>query len=232
MGGWLNHPDRAIRGVERHAAGKGTTAWSGFGPHREWLAIMQSKFDERSTAANERRLTTMTEYEFTLLIEGDLTDQEVAAALFDAGCDDATFGISDGQGYGEFLREASSFTEAVLSAIHQVESVAHLRVVHVEPDDIVTAADIAERLDRTRESVRLLIAGRRGPGSFPAPISHGRDRGRLWRWSDVVMWLDRFEPEEKEAAQFVAAANASLELRSRLARMTDEIAAKEVRSLV
>ena len=174
----------------------------------------------------------MTEYEFTLLIEGDLTDQEVAAALFDAGCDDATFGISDGQGYGEFLREASSFAEAVLSAIHQVESVAHLRVVHVEPDDIVTAADIAERLDRTRESVRLLIAGRRGPGSFPAPISHGRDRGRLWRWSDVVMWLDRFEPEEKEAAQFVAAANASLELRSRLARMTDEIAAKEVRSLV
>jgi len=174
----------------------------------------------------------MTEYEFTLMIEGDLADQAIAAALFDAGCDDATFGVSDGCGYGEFLREAPTFADAVLSAIHQVETVSDLRVARIEPDDIVTASDIAERLDRTRESVRLLIAGRRGPGGFPAPISHSQERGRLWRWSDVAAWLERTEPEEREAARFVAAANAALELRSRLAGMSDEIVAKEVRSLV
>ncbi len=174
----------------------------------------------------------MIEYEFTLLIEGDISDQAVAAALFDAGCDDATFGVSDGRGYGEFLREGPTFADAILSAIHQVETVSNLRVARIEPDDIVTASDIAERLDRTRESVRLLIAGKRGPGEFPAPISHSQERGRLWRWSDVAAWLERTEPEEREAARFVAATNAALELRSRLAGMSDEIRAKEVRALV
>ena len=124
----------------------------------------------------------MSEHEFTLVIEGDLSDEGVVRALFEAGCDDATFGVIGGVGYGEFIRAAPSFSEAVLSAVHQVESVPSLRVRRVEPDDIVTMAEIAERLDRTRESVRLLIAGRRGPGGFPPPVSHGRERGRRWRW--------------------------------------------------
>ncbi len=174
----------------------------------------------------------MTDYEFTLVIDGDLTDERTAAALFEVGCDDATFGVSDGIGYGEFIREASTLAEAVMSAIHQVESVASLRVVHLEPDDIVTMADIAERLERTRESVRLLIAGQRGPGGFPQPISHSRERSRLWRWSDVAEWLGGNEPEEREAARFMAAVNAALELRHRLSQMADEITAKELRSLV
>jgi len=173
----------------------------------------------------------MTEHEFTLVIDGDLADEKVAATLFEVGCDDATFGIIDGIGYGEFIREASTFADAVMSAIRQVESVAGLRVMHIEPDDIVTMTDIAERLDRTRESVRLLIAGQRGPGGFPPPISHSRERSRLWRWSDVAEWLGQIEPEEEESARFMAAVNAALELRHRLDQMTDEIAAKGLRSL-
>ena len=50
----------------------------------------------------------MTEHEFTLVIDGDLTNEKVAM-LFEVGCDDATFGIIDGIGYGEFIREASTF---------------------------------------------------------------------------------------------------------------------------
>jgi hypothetical protein len=174
----------------------------------------------------------MNEHEFTLVIEGDLTDEEVARVLFEAGCDDATFGVIDGLGYGEFIREASSFSDAVLSAVHQVESVPSLRVRRVEPDDIVTMAEIAQRLDRTRESIRLLIAGRRGPGGFPPPISHGRERGRLWRWSDVADWLEKLEPEERESAHFIAAVNAALELRHSENQMGDDIAVKELLSLV
>jgi hypothetical protein len=181
--------------------------------------------------ARERR-QAMSEHEFTLVIEGDLTNEEVVRALFEAGCDDATFGVVDGVGYGEFVREASSFSAAVLSAIHEVDSVLSLRVRRVEPDDIVTMAEIAERLDRTRESVRLLIEGKRGPGGFPPPISHGRERGRLWRWSDVADWLDKVEPEEREAAHFVAAVNGVLELRHSQHQMADEVAVKELLSLV
>lgn len=174
----------------------------------------------------------MSEYEFTLVIEGDLTNEAIARALFEAGCDDATFGIIDGVAYGEFIREAPSLSAAVLSAVHEVDSVQSLQVRRVEPDDIVTMAEIAERLDRTRESVRLLVEGKRGPGGFPPPLSHGRERGRLWRWSDVAQWIGNLEPEEREAAHFIAAVNAALELRHSESQMADEITAKELLSLV
>ena len=174
----------------------------------------------------------MTEYEFTLVIDGDLTDEDVVRELFEAGCDDATFGVTDGAAYGEFMREASTFADAVLSAIHQVESVRHLRVRRIEPDDIVTMSEIADRLDRTRESIRLLIAGKRGRGGFPAPISHARDRGRLWRWADVADWLDALEPEDREAAHFIAAANAVFEFRYGIQRLNDDTAVKELFQLV
>jgi hypothetical protein len=113
----------------------------------------------------------MTEHEFTLVIDGDLADETSARALFEAGCDDATFGVVDGVGYGEFLREAPSFAAAVLSAVDQVESIQGLQVMRVEPDDIVTMAEIGDRLDRTRESVRLLIAGQRGPGGPASDVT-------------------------------------------------------------
>lgn len=58
----------------------------------------------------------MTEHGFTLVIEGDLSDEVVIRRLFEAGCDDATFGVTDGLGYGAFLREAPSFVTAVLSS--------------------------------------------------------------------------------------------------------------------
>ena len=174
----------------------------------------------------------MSEHEFTLMIEGQLSEEQTARALFKSGCDDATFGVTDGIGYGEFAREASSLAEAVLEAMHQVESVPGLKVLRLEPDDFVTMSDIAERLDRTRESVRLLVSGQRGPGAFPAPASHGMSRNRLWRWSEVGLWLGALEPEQVEAALFVSALNAALELRRDVQQMHDELSVKEVLSII
>ena len=70
----------------------------------------------------------MREYEFTLVISGDLDREATLDALFEAGCDDATIGQIDGVGYADFIREARSFSEAVRSAIEQVETVPALRV--------------------------------------------------------------------------------------------------------
>ena len=153
------------------------------------------------------------EFEFSLVIDGPVDDQAVLDRLFEAGCADGTFGSVDGVGFAEFTRTAALFADAVSSAIRQVESVPGLVVRRVEPDDLVSLSEIAERLGRTRESVRLLSAGLRGPGGFPAPVSHLRDRFRLWRWSDVAAWAGKTTLDERRRSAFVAALNAALEMR-------------------
>jgi predicted DNA-binding transcriptional regulator AlpA len=155
----------------------------------------------------------MTEFDFMLVVEGQIDDEQVLDLLYEAGCDDAVFGSVDGVGFGEFVREGGSFDGAVISAIRQVESVPGLRVLRIEPDDLLSLSEIAERLGRSRESVRLLSAGLRGPGDFPAPVSHLRDRFRLWRWSDVAAWAGQVSLEERQRARFVAVLNAALEMR-------------------
>lgn len=94
----------------------------------------------------------MPEHSFTLVIDGDV--EAKIEDLFEAGCDDATFGSIDSVHYVDFDREAPTLDRAVFSAIKDIESVPGFCVRRVEPDDLVTASEIAERLDRSRESVR------------------------------------------------------------------------------
>jgi hypothetical protein len=159
----------------------------------------------------------MPEYTFSIILDGDV-DSHIDE-LFEAGCDDATFGAVDGVPYVDFDREAPTFAQALSSAIAAVESVSGITAVRIEPDDLVTATDIAQRLGRSRESVRLLVAGRRGPGNFPAPYSHTKHRNRLWRWADVIDWAADTDEATRRDAQIVAYANASLEMRTREAQL-------------
>jgi hypothetical protein len=62
--------------------------------------------------------------------------------------------------------------------------------------------------------VRLLISGERGPGHFPAPVSHLKKRGRIWRWAEVACWAEEHLAEpvlDTDTASFVAALNEALE---------------------
>lgn len=162
----------------------------------------------------------MTTHTFTLIIDGpDVTEEPVADALFEAGCRDALVGRRDHVQFADFDREAPELVQAIVGAIAQVESVDGLRVLRVEPEDLVSASVIAERTGRSRESVRLLAEGKRGPGGFPPPISWVDARTRLWHWSDVANWfaekLDQ-RVDDLADAQLIAAVNASLETRNRL----------------
>lgn len=152
----------------------------------------------------------MAEHNFTLTIQGTFADA-VLDALFEAGCDDATISHKGDLLFAEFDREADSLLDAVLTAIADVESVEGLRVLHVDPDDLVWASEIAERVGRTRQSVDLLIKGQRGPGGFPAPASHAT-RNPLWRWSEVEAWFERYEgrPADTERAAVLGAVNGAL----------------------
>lgn len=162
----------------------------------------------------------MTAHDFTLIIEGpDLQDQAHVDALFEAGFDDATIGRVGSIQYLDFDREAESFADAVFSATEGLETaVPGIRVVHLEPDDLVTMSEIAEKVGRTRESIRLLISGDRGPGGFPAPATHFRSRQRMWRWQEVAVWFAEQLDESQVAgdpgrAQFITAFNAGLKWR-------------------
>lgn len=83
----------------------------------------------------------MTLFSFSLTIEGaDVMGDDAQDALFEAGCDDATFGISGGVQTAEFDREAGEFAEAVATAIKAIEStVAGARVVDVHRESDAAA---------------------------------------------------------------------------------------------
>lgn len=158
----------------------------------------------------------MSVHHFILIVDGpDMQDEASVDALFEAGCDDAVVGRAEGIQYVEFDREAARLDDAILSAVADVERVPGLTVARIADAGLVSMADIAARLGRTREGVRLLVAGARGPGGFPPPVTDPRSRYRLWRWSDVRRWLATHL--EKEAASsdddVLTAVNASLELR-------------------
>lgn len=149
-------------------------------------------------------------FHFALVLDEPL--DEHIQTLPAAGCRNASFGSAEGVPYVELDWRASSFAEALASAIIATEECGVL-VRRVEPDDLVTATEIAERLGRSRESVRLLASGARGGGGFPPPVSHLRERQRLWRWSEVAAWSGDLGPEECDRARIVAVVNAALEYR-------------------
>jgi hypothetical protein len=162
-------------------------------------------------------------YRFTLILSGvrEVTPH-VEDALFEAGCDDALLGERDGFVFLDFEREASSAHEAVLSAITDVAKAGvGARVARVEPDEFVTMAEIARRTNRSRESIRQLAAGLRGPGDFPPPVANLKQKSPIWRWADVEVWLRRRAAGEEAPPRFptptglgpgVAAINAGLEM--------------------
>lgn len=74
----------------------------------------------------------MNKYEFTLILQGspELTE-ELADALYEAGCDDGSPGVCNGVFAIDFHRESESLEAAIQTAIDNVKSVG-LAVERVE----------------------------------------------------------------------------------------------------
>ena len=156
------------------------------------------------------------EYDFALILSGvnELTT-EVEDALFEAGCDDATLSVQYGCVFVEFSRAAASFKDAILSAIRDVRKAGiGADVYRVDECDLVSQADVARRIGRTRQLVHQYITGARGPGGFPAPVCRIGDECPLWSWCEVSFWLlqnDLVRPETFHEAEVVAAVNNALD---------------------
>lgn len=129
--------------------------------------------------------------ELALVVDREPTGEQVAAlspeALDEAGL--VGFETHAGTVLAHVVREAPSLVDAIVQAVHEIESLGHLglQVVGVHCEDLVSLRDIAQRVGRTYESVRLLAAGKRGPGGFPAPQSTGQ--WALYSWAEVSAWF-------------------------------------------
>jgi predicted DNA-binding transcriptional regulator AlpA len=176
-------------------------------------------------------------FTFTLLIEGpDLQDEDRLAALFEAGCDDATFGSRDSLQFADFDREASSLAEALRSAIRDIKSaVPEAHVVRVEPEEFVSLKAIADRVGFSKQYVQMLADGERGPGSFPSVVRWVDSKTRVWRWSDVADWVEtRLGRPIAHAgdAHMVAVFNGLLEATHHVLRVEDGSAREELTEFI
>lgn len=156
------------------------------------------------------------EYDFALVLKGvhHLTT-EVEDALFQAGCDDATLSLQYGSVAMEFSRSALTLKDAILSAIRDVRKAGiGADVWRVDACELVSPAEIARRIKRSRQLVHQYMTGKRGPGGFPAPECNLTDGQPLWSWCAVSYWLsqnDMIRLEELRDAEIVAAINNALE---------------------
>ncbi len=81
-------------------------------------------------------------YHFTVVLAGlgEISD-DLAEALFEAGCDDGSPWSSQGVAAIGFDREAESFEHAVRSAIADVQKAGcHVAWVKIEPEDLAGTA--------------------------------------------------------------------------------------------
>lgn len=151
----------------------------------------------------------MRAFKFTIIASGlDPFADDFEDRFFEAGCDDATISFQKGLILLDFTRDAESFDDAVRSAVSCIEA-AGARVVRVEPDHLVSLADIAKRSGLTKAAVSLYAKGERG-ADFPHPVACLTSSHALWDWAEVASWLcDRGTVTQEVCAQakFVRAVN-------------------------
>lgn len=135
----------------------------------------------------------MTTYELSLVIDREPTIDELetvtSAQLDDAGL--VATETDQGRVLAHLVADGDTLPAAIAAAVHAVESLGGLglKVLGIDADDLVSVRDIAVRIGRTYESVRMLATGKRGPGGFPAPLSTGQ--WSLYSWAEVSEWLER-----------------------------------------
>lgn len=133
----------------------------------------------------------MKTFEFTLILESSVAKHDLLEdAIQEAGCDDSTLSFRNGIVSLHIVRKSENLEAAILSAIGKLESArVPILVIRLEPSDLVTAAEIARRLNRSRQSVQQLITGVRGDGGFPVPVAGITAKTMIWSWKEVVEWF-------------------------------------------
>lgn len=130
-----------------------------------------------------------TSFTITILFdELDLERPEVLDKVF-AVLPDAVTASVDGATTVSADIEAPEAVDAAEILVERVTQAVPTAVALRLDQDLVAIPDIADRTGRSRESIRLFVEGKRGPGSFPAPIGVVGDSIRVWPWASVLDWF-------------------------------------------
>lgn len=129
--------------------------------------------------------------EFTFTLKYQLpshdTDMDVLVErLAEEGCTDALVGVGQpGRLALEFVREAPSAAEAMVSAQEDVRrAVPNSRLIEATPD-FVGLTDVAEVVGMSRQGMRKLVVSHYS--SFPTPVHEGVSS--VWHLAEVLTWM-------------------------------------------
>lgn len=131
----------------------------------------------------------MSQYDFTLkfaLAQNDTDPGAFVEQLLAEGCDDALIGVGQCDRIAlNFTREASSASEAVLTALSDVQQVIPgARLIEASPD-FVGLTDIANLLGFSRQHMRKLVM--KNGARFPLPVHDGKPS--IWHLATVLKWF-------------------------------------------
>jgi predicted DNA-binding transcriptional regulator AlpA len=70
-------------------------------------------------------------------------------------------------------------------------------------DDLVDLSEIAARVGRSREAIRLWSSGKRGAGGFPLPVGVLPGSVKVWDWSSVNSWLALSHPTLADPVRYL-----------------------------
>jgi predicted DNA-binding transcriptional regulator AlpA len=144
------------------------------------------------------------EYEFTLKfkVEPEKTSEDdIHVRLGEAGCTDALVGLGLPGYVGlEFIREAGSAEEAILSALADVKKALPGATFVEAGPDFVGLTDVADLLGMSRQNMRKLFISH--AASFPPPVHGGASM--VWHLAQVLEFLKtrayEFTPSVLEVA--------------------------------
>jgi len=138
-------------------------------------------------------------HEFSIIASGlDHEAEDFETRFFNAGCDDATVSFQKGHIIVDFSREATTLQDAIASAVADVRK-AGATVDRIEPDPLVSLADMATRTGLSRSALTNYAKGTRAK-NFPAPVAKVTSESPLWDWATVARWMFENKKLDKESA--------------------------------